>query len=113
MAEALTGFLEWITRPSVIIRVGPGATAKPAKYQNTLFAEIIEPRRLVEIKGYDQRVEPHVFSAVMRELFRGGFSFARFERFNHRPRTLTFQLGPDGALSMTVEYHPPGDTHGR
>lgn len=100
----LDGFLERIDRPTVIIRIGEGAKKKPAKYKNTIFAEIISAD-LVELKGYDQAVDPFTFSAAMRTLYEGGYRFARYERFNGRPRTLTYTLGPDGAETMAVEYH--------
>ncbi len=100
----LAGFIERIERPTLVVRVGEGATRKPLKYERTLFAEVIGTET-VELKGYDQGASPRLFTAFMRTLYDGGVRIATFERLEKRPRTLIFELGPNGATKMTVRFH--------
>lgn len=100
----MAGFVERITEPSVVVRVGPRATAKPALYEATVFgAEIARDR--IELKGYDQRVKPRIFTEVMVTLWEAGYRFVQFERLTKRDRTVYLELGPKGAERMLVEYH--------
>jgi hypothetical protein len=100
----LQGFIERVVRPTLIVRVGEGATRKPLKYERTLFAEEVVPG-VVELKAYDQGASPRLFTAFMQTLYAGGVRVVTYERLEKRPRTLIFHLGPEGAVSMTVRYH--------
>lgn len=99
----MDGFIEHISNPTIILRMGESTDRKGKAYERTVFAEVRGWR--VKIKGYAGEVDPAFFTAVMRKLYRASFSFAIFERLKGRHRTITFKLGPNGAESMSIEYH--------
>jgi len=94
----MPGFIQYLSNPTAILRVWGQTLGSKEKYKRSVTLEI--HGRLAHLQGYDQGIEPGLFTEAMKELFRGGFLTAMFERLGPPHRVLFNILGPKGVISM-------------